>query len=153
MPTTPLSSSPVLGAIAPGTARSVALADADKGDGGVLADLVQSFVKVAANACRMLNAQSPPEFVKSTTQTVELLSMVLVNLCRAKPVLDQHFESLSTCLCRLIPPRPYLAVRLLKRFLSSWPTVDSAREVRWLQLVQTVLLSSPAPAIIASEVN
>lgn len=122
-------------------------------DGSVLAELLCYLVNVVTEACSSLKPNAPPVMATWLTAQLELCARTLVNLCRTRPILDSYFNHLNGCICRMLPVRPHLAIMLLKRFLAAWPTRDGLREVSWLKLTQTVLLSCPAPVICGSDVR
>lgn len=119
------------------------------GDGRVLAELLQTFVRLTVADCQAATPSIPQRRLHALTAQVELLAMSVVNLCRARPVLDSDFDVLNTAIVELLRAREHVAVGLLRRLLAAWPSVDSTREVRWLCLVQTILLSTPAPVVTA----
>eukprot|EP01138_Halocafeteria_seosinensis_P012974 gb/GECG01013252.1/.p1 GENE.gb/GECG01013252.1/~~gb/GECG01013252.1/.p1 ORF type:complete len:716 (+),score=94.24 gb/GECG01013252.1/:1-2148(+) len=122
-------------------------------DGSVLAELLCYLVNVVTEACSSLKPDAPPQMATWLTAQLELCARTVVNLCRTRPILDTYFNQLNGCICRMLPVRPHLAILLLKRFLAAWPTRDGLREVSWLKLTQTVLLSCPAPVICGSDVR
>lgn len=117
------------------------------GDGSVLAELLVTYVEQVCVACSEVTPDTVPEHTDALTKMTELLTMAMVHLCRARPVLDTHFEELVTCIRQLVAARPHVANSILRRLLQSWPRRDSTREVSWICLVQTVLLSCPAPTV------
>ena len=117
------------------------------GDGSVLAELLCTYVQVVASACREVCHDTMPAVVEGLTKQTEMLTMAVVHLCRARPTLDSHFDALVQCIHALVQARPHVATNILKRLLSSWPRLDSTREVTWVLLVQNVLLCCPAPTV------
>lgn len=117
------------------------------GDGSVLAELLCTYVQVVAGACREVCHETLPAVVEGLTKQTEMLTMAVVHLCRARPTLDSHFDALVQCIHALVQARPHVATSILKRLLSSWPRLDSTREVTWVLLVQNVLLCCPAPTV------